>query len=204
MGFTKAFLVSLLKIITFFKPSFMFKHSECYLFTLITSITATISLEALNQIFFKDSNPKYIWMPIFIEAIMTFFYMWMVLIDLLLGSRASKKEFDFYRLMDTIAKVFATVLITSLLMFLCLIIESLKADWVTLTSILSLAFLWVIIILFEFSSIGRHLETLWGSKPGIFSFMDRVSGVMRDKAIKRIEKSFNFTEDEKDNNSNPD
>lgn len=201
MGFTKAFLVSILKIITLFKPSFVFKHSENYLGTMIASIVATISLETLNQIFFKNANPKYIWMPIFIEAIMIFIYLWMVFIDLIIGSRASMKagkEFEFNRLIDSFAKTFATILITSVMMFICMIIESLHTDWITLTSILSLTFLWVVIILYEFSSIGRHLENLWGSKPGIFTFMDNVSGVLRDKAIKKIENSFNLKEDEKD------
>lgn len=191
------------------KPSLMVKYGETYLGSLITSMVAVISLDYLNKIFFTNADEKYIWMPVVIQILMTFLYLVITFIDFVLGIRASvvinKKPFDFYRVIDSIAKTFATIIVTSLLMLLCLIITASNMQWAMLTSTLVLAFLWVIIILYEYSSIGNHIKTLYGTKPGIFTFMDRISGKLREKAIQKIETSFNLnTEDEKDSNINTD
>lgn len=207
MGFTKTFIVFLIKIYTILTPSFLVKNGSLTLSTLFSSMLMTISLESINQLFFKDSDMKNVWMPIFIQAIMIFFYLGMISIDLLLGQRVAvkirKESFDADRLIDTIAKVFATILISSLAMFLCILIEALSMDWVWLTSIISFCFIWVIIILYEFGSIGRHLESLTGSKPGIFKFFDEILAKVKAKAIKKVENSFKIidNEDNKDNSS---
>lgn len=209
MGFTKAFLVAILKTVYMFKPSLMFKYAEAYLGSFIASMAAVISLDYLNKIFFEQSDVKFIWMPIVIQIFMTFLYLLMTFIDFFFGTRVSvvinKNKFDFYRVIDSIAKTFATIIVTSLLMLCCLIITSSNMQWLMLTSALSLAFLWVVIILYEYSSIGNHLKSLYGTKPGIFTFMDKISGKLREKAIQKIESSFNLNvEDEKDNNINTD
>lgn len=186
----------------------MFKHSEAYLVSFIASMFGVISLDYLNKLFFQESDAKFVWLPVAIQIIMTFLYLGMTLIDFIFGIRVSvnvhKKPFDFYRVIDSIAKTFATIIVTSLLMFCCLIITSSKISWAMLSAALSLAFIWVVIILYEYSSIGNHLKSLYGTKPGIFTFMDRISGKLREKAIKKIETSFNLSEDEKDNNINTD
>lgn len=190
-----------------FKPSLMFKHSEGYLYSFAASIITTISLEYLNQIFFKDSNEKYIWIPVVIHVVMTFFYLGITFIDFIYGVRVSLKvkkiPFDFYRVIDSIAQTFATIIVTSLLMFCCLLITAVNVSWALLTSSLSFAFIWVVIILYQYSSIGNHIKTLYGNKPGVFTFMDKISGKMREKAISTVEKSFNLKDDEKDDNTDP-
>lgn len=208
MGFTKAFIVALLKLVYMFKPSLMFKHSEGYLYSFAASITTVISLEYLNQIFFKDSNEKYIWIPVVIHVVMTFFYLLMTFIDFIYGVRVSLKvkniPFDFYRVIDSIAQTFATIIVTSLLMFCCLLITAVNVSWALLTSSLSFAFIWVVIILYQYSSIGNHIKSLYGTKPGVFTFMDKISGKMREKAISTVEKSFNLKDNEKDSNNTTD
>lgn len=192
------------------KPSLMFKNAELYLGGLITSMTTVISLDYLNKVFFENADEKYLWMPVVIQVVMTFLYLLITFIDFVLGIRVSvvvnKKPFDFYRVIDSIAKTFATIIVTSLLMLLCLIITASNMQWAMLTATLALSFLWIIIILYEYSSIGNHIKTLYGTKPGIFTFMDRISGKLREKAIKKIETSFNLNseEDEKDSNINTD
>lgn len=209
MGFIKALLVSFLKIAYMLKPSLMFKNADLYLGGLITSMTAVISLDYLNKVFFENADEKYLWMPVTIQIIMTFLYLVITFIDFVLGIRTSivvnKKPFDFYRVIDSIAKTFATIIVTTIMMMLCLIITASNMQWAMLASTLVLAFLWVIIILYEYSSIGNHIKTLYGTKPGIFTFMDRISGKLREKAIQKIETSFNLnSEDEKDNINNTD
>lgn len=208
MGFIKAFLVAFLKLIYLFKPSLMFRNSEAYLMSLAASMFSVISLEYLNKLFFEEADAKFVWLPVVIQIIMTALYLAITFIDFILGIRVSininKKPFDFLRVIDSIAKTFATIIVTSLLMFLCLVITSSEIGWAMLSAALSLAFIWLIIILYEYSSIGNHLKSLYGVKPGIFTFMDKISGKLREKAIQKIEKSFNLSEDEKDSDINTD
>jgi len=184
MGFTKAFLVAVLKLVYIFKPSIMFKHSETYLGSLIASMFGVISLDYLNKIFFQEADAKFVWLPVAIQIVMTFLYLMITLIDFILGIRVSininKKPFDFLRVIDSIAKTFATLIVTSLLMFCCLIITSSEIGWAMLTGALSFSFIWLIIILYEYSSIGNHLKSLYGVKPGIFTFMDKVILLLED------------------------
>lgn len=191
-----------------FKPSFVFKHSDGYLYSFAASVISVISLEYLNQIFFKDSNEKYIWIPIVIHVVMTFFYLLMTFIDFIYGVRVSVKvkniPFDFYRVVDSIAQTFATIIVTSLLMFACLLITAVNLSWILLTSSLSFAFIWTVIILYQYSSIGNHIKSLYGSKPGVFTFMDKIAGKMREKAIDTVEKSFKFNKDEENSSNNTD
>lgn len=213
--FIKAFLTSLFKIILSLNPSNFFKKSEMFLAVYGSSVFATITISSLNDLFFKDADLKNVWAPIFITVFMILIYLGMIFIDFLLGQKVAikirKEKFDADRLIDTIAKVFATILIACLMMGLSIFTEVIKlknypsisgSAW--MVSILCICVVWTLIIGYEFGSIGRHLESLTGSKPGIFKFMDRIFKSIQDKAIKKVEKSFNFTEDEKDNIANTD
>lgn len=210
MGFIKAFVTSLLKIIMSLSPSVLMKNGEAVLFIYGAASFLTLSLNSLNEIFFKDADLKNVWAPIFITCIMLMIYLGMIFVDLLLGQRVAvkvrKEKFDPDRLIDTIAKVFATILIASLMMFLSILTEVIKfksmptlnaTAW--MISILCICIVWILIIGYEFGSIGRHLESITGSKPGIFKFFDRIFKSIQEKAIKKVEKSFNILEDEKSN-----
>jgi hypothetical protein len=189
----------------------MFKHSEGYLYSFGASIITAISLEYLNQIFFKDSNEKYIWIPVVIHIVMTFLYIGITFVDFIYGVRVSVKvknqPYDFYRVIESMAQAFATIIVTSLVMFCCLLITALNLSWVLLTSSLTFAFIWSVIILYQYSSIGNHIKTLYGTKPPVFGFMETISSKMRTWAMNKFEKSFNLTENEnkteneKDNNT---
>lgn len=213
--FIKAFLSSLFKIILSLNPSNFFKKSEMFLAVYGSSVFATITISSLNDLFFKDADLKNVWAPIFITVFMIMIYLGMIFIDFILGQKVAikirKEKFDADRLIDTIAKVFATVLIACLMMGLSIFTEVIKLkDYPSISgsawmiSILCICVVWTLIIGYEFGSIGRHLESLTGSKPGIFKFMDRIFKSIQDKAIKKVEKSFNFNEDEKDSISNTD
>lgn len=215
MLFTKAFLGCVLKILVSLNPANFLKKSESFLTVYGSSVFITITISSLNDIFFKDADLKNVWAPIFITVLMLLIYLGMIFIDFILGQRVAikirKEKFDADRLIDTIAKVFATILIASLMMVLSMLTEVIKfKNWPTISgsawmiSILCICIVWTLIIGYEFGSIGRHLEALTGSKPGIFKFMDRIFKSIQDNAIKKVEKSFNFTDDEKDNIPNTD
>lgn len=213
--FIKAFLSSLFKILLSLNPSNFFKKSEVFIAVYGSSVFATITISSLNDLFFKDADLKNVWAPIFITVFMILIYLGMIFIDFILGQKVAikirKEKFDADRLIDTIAKVFATILIACLMMGLSIFTEVIKLkDYPSISgsawmiSILCICIVWTLIIGYEFGSIGRHLESLTGSKPGIFKFMGRIFKSIQDKAIKKVEKSFNFTEDEKDSINNTD
>ena len=200
MAFIQSLLVFIIKI-------FSWKHGASMLFSFCTSVIMAISFEKLNGIFFKDADLKNVWMPILIESIMIVLFLGMVFVDFLLGHRVAirirKEEFLWDRGIDTLAKVIAMVLMTSVFMFLAIAVESAKISMLWYPLVVSLCCVWVLGIGFEFGSIGRHLESLTGSKPSIFKFFDRIMLKIQDKAIKKVENySFNINDDE--NNSNTD
>ena len=203
MAFIQSLLAFIIKI-------FSWKHGASMLFSFCTSVVMAISFDKLNSIFFKGADLKNVWMPIFIESIMILLFLGMIFVDFLLGHRVAikirKEEFLWERGIDTMAKVIAMVLITSVIMFLAIAAESAKMGIVWYALVVSLCCVWVLGIGFEFGSIGRHLETLTGSKPSIFKFFDKVLLKIQDRAIKKVENySFNINEneDDKDTNSNP-
>lgn len=208
MGFTKALLISGLKIFYLMKPSLIIKYGEMYLGALLTSMISVISLETLNKIFFEEADIKHVWIPIVIQVVMTFLYLLIVFIDFIYGTRVAlnvhKKKFDLLRVLDTITKTFATIIVTSLLWFFCLCLEALNIPYATVPAVLALMFIWAVIILYEYSSIGDHIKSLYGKKPGTFTFMDNIAGKIREKAIKRVESSFNLNTEtnETDNDIN--
>lgn len=206
MAFIQSFLTFIIKI-------FSWKHGASMLFSFCTSVfmVMSISFTKLDSIFFKDADLKNVWMPIMIESIMVFLFLGMVFVDFLLGHRVAmrirKEEFLWERGIDTMAKVIAMVLMTSVIMFLSIAAESAKASLFWYPLVVSLCCVWVLGIGFEFGSIGRHLESLTGSKPSIFKFFDKILLKIQDKAIRKVENySFNINEDEndKDNNNAPD
>lgn len=197
--FVKAFLGFLIKIFTW-------KQGASVLFSFCASMVSTVFFTKLNDMFFKGADLKNVFLPMFIESVMIVFFLFMVLVDFYFGTRVAKKirkeEFDWDRAVDTMAKVCAMIIITSMVMFLAIVAEAMGYDWAWLFLTASLSILWFLGIGFEFGSTGRHIESLTGSKPGIFLFFDKILIVIQKKAIQKVDSSFKENEDEKDSNTN--
>lgn len=198
--FVKAFLGFLIKIFTW-------KQGASVLFSFCASVISTVFFTRLNDMFFKEADLKNVFLPMFIESVMIMFFLFIVLVDFYFGTRVAKKvrkeDFDWDRAVDTMAKVCAMVIITSMVMFLAIVAEAMDINWIWLFLTASLSILWFLGIGFEFGSIGRHIEALTGSKPGIFLFFDKILIVIQKKAIQKVDSSFKIEENEKDNNINP-
>lgn len=196
--FIKAFLGFLIKIFTW-------KQGASVLFSFGASIITTAFFTKLNDMFFKEADLKNVFLPMFIESVMIIFFLFIILVDFYFGTRVSKKikkeDFDWDRAVDTMAKVCAMVIITSMVMFLAIVAEAMDINWIWLFLTASLSILWFLGIGFEFGSIGRHIESLTGSKPAIFLFFDKILIVIQKKAIQKVDSSFKENEDEKDSNN---
>jgi len=199
MGFIQAFLGFIIKIFTW-------KQGASVLFSFCASILSTVFFTKLNDVFFKEADLKNVFLPMFIESVMIVFFLVIILIDFYFGTRVSKKikkeAFDWDRAVDTMAKVSAMVIITSMVMFLAIVAEAMDINWLWLFLTASLSVLWFLGIGFEFGSIGRHIESLTGSKPGIFMFFDRILIIIQKKAIQKVDSSFKIEDNEKDNIDN--
>lgn len=199
MGFIQAFLSFLIKIATW-------KQGASLLFSFCVSIVSTMFFSKLNDMFFKTADLKNVFLPMFIESVMIIFFLGIILVDFYFGTRVAKKvrkeDFDWDRAVDTMAKVCAMIVITSMVMFLAIISEAMDINWLWFFLTASLSVLWFLGIGFEFGSIGRHIESLTGSKPGIFLFFDKILIVIQKKAIQKVDSSFKIEENEKDNSDN--
>lgn len=199
MGFIQAFLSFLIKIVTW-------KQGASLLFSFCASILSTMFFHRLNEMFFKEADLKNVFLPMFIESVMIILFLLIIVTDFYFGTRVAKKVrkevFDWDRAVDTMAKVCAMVIITSMVMFLAIVSEAMDINWLWFFLTASLSVLWFLGIGFEFGSIGRHIESLTGSKPGIFLFFDKILVIIQKKAIQKVDNSFKIEEDEKDNSDN--
>lgn len=199
MGFIQAFLSFLIKIATW-------KQGASLLFSFCASILSTMFFQRLNDMFFKEADLKNVFLPMFIESVMIILFLLIIVTDFYFGTRVAKKirkeEFDWDRAVDTMAKVSAMVIITSMVMFLAIVAEAMDINWLWFFLTASLSVLWFLGIGFEFGSIGRHIERLTGSKPGIFLFFDKILIVIQKKAIQKVDSSFKIEDNEKDNSDN--
>lgn len=199
MGFIQAFLSFLIKIATW-------KQGASLLFSFCASILSTMFFQRLNDMFFKEADLKNVFLPMFIESVMIVLFLLIIITDFYFGTRVAKKirkeEFDWDRAVDTMAKVSAMVIITSMVMFLAIVAEAMDINWLWFFLTASLSVLWFLGIGFEFGSIGRHIERLTGSKPGIFLFFDKILIVIQKKAIQKVDSSFKIEDNEKDNSDN--
>lgn len=199
MGFSQAFLSFLIKIATW-------KQGASLLFSFCASILSTMFFQRLNDMFFKEADLKNVFLPMFIESVMIILFLLIIITDFYFGTRVAKKvrkeEFDWDRAIDTMAKVAAMIVITSMVMFLAIVAEAMDINWLWFFLTASLSVLWFLGIGFEFGSIGRHIERLTGSKPGMFVFFDKILIVIQKKAIQKVDSSFKIEDNEKDNSDN--
>lgn len=206
MAFTKTAIEFIWKILTY-------KQGANTLFSFFASSGITTSLwlsgniEKFNKIFIRDSDPKSIFFPFLIEAVMIILFLPLSGFDFILGHRVArvvrKEKFIPERFFDTVIKSISIMLVTSVFMFLAFGAASAKITWLWTALMFILSFFWILCIGFEFSSVGRNFELLNGTKPAIFKFFDKILSILQDKAIKKVESSFNLNiDDEKDDSNN--
>lgn len=211
MAFTKTAIAFIWKMITY-KNGANALFSFCASSSLTTGLWLSGNLERFNTIFIKDADPKSIFFPFLVESVMIIIYLPLTGLDFILGHRVArsirKEKFKPERFFDTMIKTTAIILVTSVFMFLAFGVGTMTKGetwwggsiWGIL--MVALSFFWVLAIGFEFSSVGRNFELLNGDKSAIFKFFDKILVVLQDKAIKKVESSFNLEiDDEKDSDN---
>lgn len=207
MAFTKTAIAFIWKMITY-KNGANALFSFCASSGITTGLWLSGNLERFNNIFIKDADPKSIFFPFLVETVMIILFLPLTGLDFILGQRVAriirKENFKPERFFDTMIKAIAIILVTSVLMFLAFGVGAITkgGGWLWGILMVALSFFWVLAIGFEFSSVGRNFELLNGSKSAIFKFFDKILILLQDKAIKKVESSFNIEIDEKDSDNN--
>ena len=200
--------IAFLKVASkFILKIFAYKKGASALFSFMTTAFLSIGLNSYFKIFMRDTDEKAMFMPMLVQAIMFGFFFCLALLDLRYGSKVAisrrGEKFDWDRVWDTAAKMFAIFFITSILMVFSMVFESLHSKYLWWIAFIPQCFLWVLSNGFEFGSLGRHIQELRGDKPDIFKFFDKVLDKLQKKAIDKLDNSFNILpEDEEENNNN--
>lgn len=205
MAFTKTAIAFIWKMITY-KNGANALFSFCASSSLTTGLWLSGNLERFNNIFIKDADPKSVFFPFLVESVMIILFLPLTGFDFILGHRVArsikKEKFKPERFFDTVIKAVSIMLVTSVLMFLAFGAASAEKEWLWALMMVALCFFWILCIGFEFSSVGRNFELLNGSKPAIFKFFDKILLLLQEKAIKKVESSFNLEIDNEKDSDN--
>lgn len=168
------------------------------------------------EMLLEGSNLKSIAIPIVLQLFGFMLFMGFTTLDLITGiqlayfkskcpeNKSKKRYIKSYKLYRTLWKILGILLITTMMMLLCIFLEIVDFNYGYWICLWSLTVLWLMANGFEFYSIGENLTDRRGDKPRIFSFWEKVLNAVQNKAIKKIDSSFDAfeklekEEDEKD------
>ena len=164
----------------------------------------TMGISKYNLLFMEGVDEKVMYMPLLVQSAMFSIFFFICFMDLRYGSKVAieKKgeEFDWDRVWDTAAKIFAILFITTMLMVFSMVFESLNNRTLWWITFIPLCFMWVLAIGFEFGSLGRHIGELRCSKPEIFIFFDKLLDVLQTSALNKVKNTIDNIGDFDDKN----
>ena len=144
-----------------------------------------------------DTEIKYIILPAVVSIVGFAFFFLFILLDFVTGVYASsvvnsrkenpeKNIIKSYKLWRTIWKMGGVMLICSLLGVLTIFTEIIDSQYFYYFFLWSQTMVWVLACLFEFHSVGENIEKFSGSKPEIFSYLDRVLETLQLRFLESV------------------
>lgn len=162
----------------------------------LVSLPISISIYESLKLIFKDVKNEDIVLPILTSTILILLYFIFFMIDFATGMIASNYEekqkgnkdwVESTKLYKSIGKIAGILLINlvflTIILFLIGVKYDLIADWVLVTLVL----INVLAILYEYHSIGENWKRRTGTLPPIFAFFDKVTTLVEEKIIKKID-----------------
>lgn len=114
--------------------------------------------------------------------------------DFIWGLIASKHEsknnpdwVESHKLYNSLGKLGGVLLVDMLLLMLVLFITIVGYEKTALAGLFIAVLLNVIMMFYEFHSIGENIKRKTGSKPKYFEFIDRITKTLEEKIIRKIE-----------------
>nr|DAF21741.1 MAG TPA: holin [Caudoviricetes sp.]DAV67712.1 MAG TPA: holin [Caudoviricetes sp.] len=162
---------------------------------LFSSISVTEAFSA-----FQGFDKAHILLPLTVEAVFIFLFMLFTSVDMITGIYAAKrvnkqrsnplpKVVQSFKLWRTGWKFFSVTMVTVALTFLALVAELAGSSWMYTAFLWVTVWFWVIVIGFEWKSIGENIERASGDKPAIFKFWDRLLNVLQVAGLRRVSKT---------------
>jgi hypothetical protein len=180
----------------YFSKMFYAKNGALSLFSALFS---SISVTELFSTF-KVSDKTHIMLPLTVEAMFIFLFMLFTTADMITGIYASKKVnkqrsnplpkvVQSFKLWRTGWKFFSVTMVTVALTFLAIVAELAGSGWIYTAFLWVTIWFWVIVIGFEWKSIGENIERASGDKPSIFKFWDKLLNVLQVAGLRRVSKT---------------
>ena len=139
-------------------------------------------------------------LPLMVECVFLFLFVLFTSVDMVTGIYAAKKVnarrnnpqpkvIQSFKMWRTGWKFFSVTMVTVALTFLALIAELANSGWMYTAFLWVTVWFWVIVIGFEWKSIGENIERASGDKPAIFKFWDKLLSILQTAGFKRVSKT---------------
>lgn len=168
----------------------------------LSMFSAFFSSISITEIFsvFKIFDKSHIMLPLMVECVFLFLFVLFTSVDMVTGIYAAKKVnarrnnpqpkvIQSFKMWRTGWKFFSVTMVTVALTFLALIAELAGSGWMYTAFLWVVVWFWVIVIGFEWKSIGENLERASGDKPAIFKFWDKLLNILQVAGLKRVSKT---------------
>lgn len=153
------------------------------------------ALSEIFKIIFHGVEQRDLIMPIFIAAFTFVIYVLLFLGDFFSGLRASRHEarmenrkdyIESTKLWRSFWKFFGVMNILFILTGFCLMTSIMDIEWIYSIFMLSIPSIMLMVILFEFHSIGENYKRRYGYKPNYYQFFDDMTAAIETGIIKKI------------------
>jgi hypothetical protein len=160
----------------------------------VIALAPSFGITKLFNIIFEGVDNKELIMPLVVVAFGIFAFFFLYLVDFFLGISASRKqeiEITSSRIWESFWKCFAVVILMFCMLIFCFLFIALNLDSFYKIFLYLMVVFSIIFCLYEFSSIGNNLETIYGKKPKLFTFFEIISRTVENGIINKIQKLFN-------------
>lgn len=157
------------------------------------SVPSSLGLTSLMKKLFAHTEYSEMAMPLIIVFTTLFLFSGLYIFDFILGIHASKKlniPITNERRWESFFKFTSVVMLMFTMTIFDFLFLVMDLGFVYDTFLYLMVGVMVMICLYEFHSIGRNLEIIYGKKPKLFCLFDRMSIAIENGIIKKIGKLF--------------
>ncbi|WP_127846213.1 phage holin family protein [Psychroflexus aestuariivivens] len=175
----------------------VFTYSKGALFFISTPIA--FGFTELSKIIFKGVNERDILLPLFLSGCTFMLYGFVFIGDFLTGLRASRIEArrkgrkDFVKsskLWRSFWKFFGVAAILLIITVFSLMMTVFESDFFYMTFLVAIPAVMLMVILYEYHSIGENHKRIYGYKPKYYSFFDKLANAIEDGIINKVSSWF--------------
>ncbi|WP_283640123.1 phage holin family protein [Mesonia mobilis] len=180
-----------LAALMFFKKTFSYASGALIFISTPIAIAMT---EVFNTIF-RNVDQRDLILPLFLSFISFVLYGIVFIGDFLTGLRASKIEASLRNRKDFVQssklwrsfwKFFGVSVILLILTVFSLMMTVFESRFFYTTFLIAIPAVMLMVILYEYHSIGENHKRIYGYKPKYYSFFDRLAETIEDGIINRI------------------